>query len=231
MLLTMEGISKAYGDHVVLNDVDFFVRSGQRIALLGDNGSGKTTLLRIAAGFSRPDSGRVRLNGIDVLENPAYARRFLGYIPQKVGFPGTLSVLETLRFFARIKEVDDNRVDTVIGQMKLDTFIGKKTDELSGGMLQRLALAVTFLSEPAILLLDEPTVGLDYERAADLHRILIRASESGCAVVVTTHKKDDVDYFARRFAVVDEGKITAGRAYAGVRSSLMIGDMADGGGI
>lgn len=213
--LSMSGVTKRFGDRAVLDRVDLEVHAGERIAIVGDNGSGKTTLLRIAAGLSRPQTGRVYVLGVDMLRRPEQARHRLGYIPQQVNFPVPLTAGEILDFFARIKRVADNRLDEVIAELGLEAFLDKLPGQLSGGMMQRLALAVTLLAEPQLLLLDEPTVGLDRERTADLHRLLMSASRQGCAILLATHQAGDVEQFAQRVIVVDDGRLAFERNIGG----------------
>lgn len=213
--LSMSGVTKRFGDRAVLDGVDLEVHAGERIAIVGDNGSGKTTLLRIAAGLSRPQTGRVYVLGVDMLRRPEKARHRLGYIPQQVNFPAPLTAGEILDFFARIKRVADNRLDEVIAELGLEAFLDKLPGQLSGGMMQRLALAVTLLAEPQLLLLDEPTVGLDRERTADLHRLLMSASRQGCAILLATHQAGDVEQFAQRVIVVDDGRLAFERNIGG----------------
>lgn len=206
--LRIEGVVKKFGRRTVLDDVSLHVHAGERIAILGDNGSGKTTLLRIAGGLSRPQAGRVEVFGVDMLRRPEQAKRMIGYIPQKVSFPESLTTWEILRFFARLRRVNDERCDTVIEEFGLNDFLDKLPGQLSGGMMQRLALAVTMLDEPKLLLLDEPTAGLDQQRTTDLHNLLIRASAGGTAVLLATHLQHDVGTFAERSVLIADGRMT-----------------------
>lgn len=208
-VLRLEGVVKRFGQRTVLDNVSLQVQPGERIAVLGENGSGKTTMLRIAAGLSRPQAGLVQVMGIDMLRRPEQAKRMVGYIPQKVNFPEPLRALEILSFFARLRQVDDERVDAIIEELGLDQFLEKLPGQLSGGMMQRLALAVTLLDEPKLLILDEPTAGLDQQRIADLHQLLRRASDRGTAVVLATHLQQDVGTFAQRIVRIHDGRITS----------------------
>lgn len=207
LTIRMSGVTKRFGERTVLDGIDLQGRAGERIAVVGDNGSGKTTMLRVAAGLSRPQAGQVHIHGVDVLRRPEQAKRLLGYIPQKVSFPAPLTALEIISFFASMKQVGLDRVDEVIAELGLESFLDKVPGQLSGGMLQRLALAVTLLDEPKLLLLDEPTVGLDRERTADLHRLLMHASSRGCTILLATHQEQDVEQFARRCVVVEHGRL------------------------
>lgn len=209
MILRVDGITKRFGRRTVLDDVSVTVGAGERIAVLGDNGSGKTTLLRVAAGLSRPQSGRVEVLGVDMLRRPERGKQMLGYIPQKVNFPEPLTAFEILNFFARVRQVNGDRIDAVIAELGLEHFLDKLPGQLSGGMMQRLALAVTMLDEPKLLLLDEPTVGLDQQRTNDLHNLLLRASDRGTAVLLATHLQHDVGTFAQRSVFIEDGRITS----------------------
>lgn len=208
LILRLDGITKQFSRRTVLDNVGLHVGPGERIAVLGDNGSGKTTMLRIAAGLSRPQTGQVEVLGIDMLRRPEKAKRMLGYIPQKVSFPEPLTTLEILNFFARIRSVNGDRIDAVITELGLEHFLDKLPGQLSGGMMQRLALAVTMLDEPKLLLLDEPTAGLDQQRTMDLHKLLIQASFEGTAVLLATHLQHDVGGFAHRTVFIADGRMT-----------------------
>lgn len=208
-LLSWFGVTKRFGNHAALADVNFTVSPGERIALVGANGSGKSTLLRVAAGLCRPTRGHASVVGEDVRRRPDVARRHLGYMPQAVEFPANVSVAELIEFFAKLRRANEARCDEVARQFGLVDSLEQNAGELSGGMTQRLALAVTLLAKPEVLILDEPTAGLDPTWAAEVRRVLRLESERGCAIVMATHQTEDIEEFADRVVMLTRGRLAA----------------------
>jgi ABC-2 type transport system ATP-binding protein len=209
----LTGVTKSYGRTVALRHVDLGFDRGVT-GLLGPNGAGKTTLLRIVATSIAPDSGSVRLLGRDPLGSHADVteiRRHLGYLPQELGFPGDMTTFGFLEYLAVLKEWNDHRARTrevrrVLELVDLADVATKRVARLSGGQRRRVALAQALLGDPRILVLDEPTTGLDPTQRANLRRTLsVCASE--CAVLLSTHQTEDVAALCERVIVIAAGSV------------------------
>jgi ABC-2 type transport system ATP-binding protein len=194
--LAARGIHKAFGDQLALAGVDVTAHPGELIAVIGPNGAGKTTLLSIIAGTERADSGAVELGGREV-----------GLVPQQAALYRRLTVAENLRLFARLERVAD--VEGAIGEMLEQTRLRGRADDqagtLSGGNQQRVNIAIGLLARPAILLLDEPSTGLDPRQRARLWEFVAGLAASGTTVVFTTHDIAEAERHADRILILDEG--------------------------
>ncbi|MCA2216273.1 ATP-binding cassette domain-containing protein [Jidongwangia harbinensis] len=205
-------VSKSYGRRRVLNRVTLDVGTGV-LGLLGPNGAGKTTLMRVLATVAQADAGRVELLGRDARDPLAQVaiRRRLGYVPQETGFPRGFTAFEYVDYVAILKEMTDRRtrhdeVRRVLETMGLTTHARRRVWRLSGGMKRRLMIAQALLSDPRLLILDEPTAGLDPEQRLRLRDTISTLAENRC-VVVSTHQTEDVAAFCPRLVVLHEGSI------------------------
>ncbi|SPL90048.1 ABC transporter ATP-binding protein [[Actinomadura] parvosata subsp. kistnae] len=210
--VTVRELGKSYGRTVVLDAIDLSVGKGVT-GLLGRNGAGKTTLLRILATTLAPDRGHVRTLGLDPAdrEQRTRLRRRLGYLPQSAGFYPHFTVFELVEYVAILKELTDRRgrhreVRRVLEEVELTDRATTKVRKLSGGMRQRLALAQALLGDPDLLILDEPTVGLDPEQRMRFRAIISRLGESR-AVLLSTHQTEDVAALCERVVVMKSGEI------------------------
>jgi ABC-2 type transport system ATP-binding protein len=221
-LIEVTGLRKRFGEVEALRGVSFHVAAGEVYGLLGPNGAGKSTTINILCGLVQPDGGEARLNGIDVVRDPVGARRVLGVVPQEVALYSDMSARENLGFFGRLYGLRGSdlraRIDRVLEQVNLADRAKEPIDRYSGGMLRRLNIAAGILHSPKIVLLDEPTVGLDPQsRAAILD--LVRAIAVGAAVVYTTHYLDEAERLCDRLAIVDHGAILAEGTLAELRQA------------
>jgi ABC-2 type transport system ATP-binding protein len=209
----LAGLGKRYGRTVALADVDVTFDRGVT-GLLGQNGAGKTTLLRIVATSIAADSGQVRLLGHDPHRSHAdltAVRRDLGYLPQELGYPGGFTAYGFVNYMAVLKEWDDAdarraEVRRVLEQVSLEGRATKRIRALSGGQRRRVGLAQALLGPPDLLVLDEPTTGLDPEQRVSLRRVLAEAGRDS-TVVVATHQTEDVAALCERVVVIDDGRI------------------------
>ena len=208
-MVELHGVEKSYGGRAVLSGADLIVQPGEAVALVGGNGSGKTTTLRCIAGLARPDRGCVRVDGIDVLARPREALERLSYLPQRPGFPGTLTVREVVGVAARLRRQPSRAVDREIERCGLAHVAERFMSRLSGGERQRVGLAVTFVADVPVYIFDEPSASLDplatrmlIERAGELRR-------DGRAVLYTTHVAADIDALATRVALLRDGHVEA----------------------
>lgn len=203
-LVELDHVTRRYGDVVALDDVSLTVGAGEMVGLLGPNGAGKSTLLSLVAGLRRPDSGTVRLDGRDP-RDPA-ARTGLGTTPQETGLPGTLRVGEVVDLVAGHYR-DPMPRDEVLVRFGLGDLARRQTGGLSGGQRRRLAVALSLVGRPRVVLLDEPTTGLDVEARHVLWEALRDYQADGATVIVTSHYLEEIEALARRVVVVGSGRV------------------------
>jgi ABC-2 type transport system ATP-binding protein len=211
MHLSISHLSKTYANGVrALNDVSLEIPAGM-FGLLGPNGAGKSTLMRTVATLQQPDAGSVRLDSIDVLTQPDEVRALLGYLPQEFGFYPNLAADRVLDHFASLKGVADSGerrdlVDALLKQTNLWESRKKAVGGFSGGMKQRLGIAIALAGRPKLIIVDEPTAGLD---PTERHRFLNLLSEIGDDVIVilSTHIVEDVRELCRRMAIINAGEV------------------------
>lgn len=212
-ILDVEGLSFAYGDHVALDGLSFSVRRGEIFGLLGPNGGGKTTLFRILATLLAPRSGTARIAGHDVVGAPQAVRENIGVVFQAPSLDGKLTVRENMRHQGHLYGMSgpalERRIDEMLDRVAMRTRENDRVDALSGGMKRRVDLAKGLMHRPALVLLDEPTTGLDPGARIDLWEHLATArAEDGLSVLVTTHLMEDADR-CDRLLIVDRGRIVA----------------------
>ena len=205
-----------------MDDVSFTVGRGEVAALLGPNGSGKSTLMRCLIGFFSPTAGTVRVGGVDVAERPVAARREVGYLPEQVMLYPELSVRRYLRFVAGMKGLDARAarraVDQAIARCGLAAMAHRLTGKLSKGYRQRVGLAQALLGEPAVLVLDEPTVGLDPVQTVEM-RDLLRGLD-GCTVLLSTHILAEAAALCTRIVILADGRLVAEDTPAGLAARM-----------
>ncbi|MFJ4655109.1 ABC transporter ATP-binding protein [Nocardia sp. NPDC088792] len=212
-MLEIQGLNKSYGDKQVLTGIDLTVAPGEVLGLLGPNGAGKTTMAEITAGLIRPDSGTVRVAGIDMGAQPRVARRQLGLAPQVLGVYPTLTARENMEFFGRLMGVGrtelPGRIAEVAARLGITPFLNTRAHHLSGGQQRRLHTAVALLHRPQVLWLDEPTVGADVSARQDLLGEVRDLADQGAAVVYATHYLPELEVLGARVVVLHHGRILA----------------------
>ena len=191
------GLTKRFGDRVALADVGFAAAPGELLAVIGPNGAGKTTLLSLLAGIREPDAGEIQL-----------PRGEVGFVPQQAALYRRLTVAENLRLFARLERVGD--VEGTVERMLGQTGLGERRDDqagtLSGGNQQRINIAIGLLSSPAVLLLDEPSTGLDPRQRGRLWEFVLALAGRGTTVIFTTHDISEAERYAERVLVLADGQ-------------------------
>ncbi|HEU4700453.1 MAG TPA: ABC transporter ATP-binding protein [Gemmatimonadales bacterium] len=208
-MIRYESFGKRYGAVVAVEDVTLEVAAGETLAVVGPNGSGKTTTLKALLGLVRPSSGRVLLEGRDASAGDAAVRARLGYLPQRLTFPDRVTGREAMRLFARLRGAAAGEVDRLLQRVGLADAADRHTEGYSGGMRQRLGLAIALLARPAALVLDEPSAALD-PTGALLVRDLIRGIRAeGTTVLVSSHDLAEVAALADRVAVFAGGRLRA----------------------
>ena len=208
LAVDVTGISKRFGDKTVVNAIDLQVRRGEIYGFLGPNGSGKTTFIRMLCGLLTPDGGSGKCLGFDVLTQQAEIKRHVGYMTQRFSYYEDLSIRENLDFIARVYDVRDRRnaVEQSLERLGLRNRSAQLAGELSGGWKQRLALAACLLHSPQLLLLDEPTAGVDPKARRDFWDEIHRLAADGLTVLITTHYMDEAER-CHRLAYLAYGKL------------------------
>jgi ABC-2 type transport system ATP-binding protein len=211
-MIEVDRLTKRFGRVAALRDVSFQVRPGEVVGLLGPNGAGKTTMMRVITGFLGPTSGRVVVNGHDVLEAPLEARQSLGYMPEGAPLYPEMRVREYLLFRARAKRVERKRrsaaVDKAMDQAHVRDVHNQRIMHLSRGYRQRVGLADALVADPPLLVLDEPTAGLDPNQIREV-RSLIRELGGSRTVLVSTHVLSEVESTCSRALVIHRGRLVA----------------------
>lgn len=212
-VLEVEQLEVGYGARLVVRGVSFAVAPGKVFGLLGPNGAGKTTILSTVEGLRAPRSGSIRVCGVDALRQPLVARSCLGVGLQATAFQPDLTLAEILRLFGALygRRLSKGGIGERLAQVGLAEQAQRKPDELSGGQRQRLVLAVAFVHDPQLVILDEPTAGLDPQSRRDLWRTLLHLRGQGAAIVLTTHSMEEAAAMSDHIAILDHGEIvTAG---------------------
>ena len=209
--IEVRGLVKHYGEFTAVNGIDLDVGAGECVALLGPNGAGKTTTIRMLTCFSPITNGIIRVFGQDVTENPRSVKANMGICPQEDNLDPDFSVRKNLLIFARYFDLEPNatarRADDLLEKMGLTEKADSVIPELSGGMKRRLMLARALLNEPQILVLDEPTTGLDPQARQLIWQRIRRLRKEGVTVLLTTHYMEEASQLADRVMVMNEGKI------------------------
>jgi Cu-processing system ATP-binding protein len=208
-VISYRAFTKRFGPHRAVEDLTVAVGRGEVVALLGPNGSGKTTTLKAAAGLIAPTSGQVLVGDPGHPASAAEARAALSFLPQKVSFPESLSGREVLEFYRALRHAPAERTDVVLRFASLNGASGRAVGTYSGGMVQRLGLAVALLPDAPVILLDEPTAALDPDGLCAFYGLVERTRREGRTVFFTSHQLGDVERLADRFAVLVEGRLAA----------------------
>ena len=207
----IKNLQKSYGEVQAVKDISFTVRSGEIFGLLGPNGAGKTTTIRCLCTLAKPDGGKIEVGGIDAIASPKAVRQRLGYVAQEVAIDKVLTGRELLKLQAALyhlpKKVIGDRVERLIEVLGLQEYADMKTGSYSGGIRKRLDLAAGLLHQPEVLVLDEPTVGLDIESRMVVWEFLQELRSAGTTVLITSHYLEEIDALADRLAIIDKGVV------------------------
>lgn len=211
VVIETENLTKRYGDFVAVDNLNLAVEAGEVFGLLGPNGSGKTTTILMLLGLTEPSAGRVRVLGYDPVRRPLSVKARVGYLPDEVGFYERLTARQNLRYIARLndlpREETEERIEESIERLGLSAAIDKEVGAFSRGMRQRLGVAEVLLKEPEIIVMDEPTVGLDPEAARLFLRIIHGLREDGITVLLSSHLLPQVQAVCDRVGLFRRGQI------------------------
>jgi sodium transport system ATP-binding protein len=213
-MIQVQDLSKTFtdpkrGTRLAVDRVSFEVRSGEVFGLLGPNGAGKTTTLRLMATLLKPSSGTAMVNGFDILKEPGKVREQIGFLSGDMGLYGRLTPREILDFFGKLNGMDPQRRTRRIGELfslfDMQGFADVRTDKLSTGMKQKTAIARTMLHDPPVLILDEPSSGLDVPTARTIEKAIMDAKQAGKCIVYSTHVMEEAEYLCDRIGVISDG--------------------------
>lgn len=208
-MIRYSGFSKSFGSLTAVHELDLTVGRGETLAVLGPNGSGKTTTLKAALGLVRPTSGSVRVAGHDATRAGRLARARLGYLPQRLTFPEGCTAREAMALFARIRGADPGEIGRLLERVGLAGAADRTAETFSGGMRQRLGLAIALLGAPSALILDEPTAALDPSGALMVRDLVETIRRDGTTVLLSSHDLAEVSVLADRIAIFVDGRVAA----------------------
>lgn len=218
-MIEVNGLSKSYGPHHAVRDLNFKIDKGEVVGFLGPNGAGKTTSMKIITGYMAPTSGQVKVAGYDVFEDPVEVKKRIGYLPETPPVYGDMSVKDYLRFVARLKGVGssdlDSKLEDALKKTHLQEVQGRLIQNLSKGFRQRVGIAQAIVSNPEVLILDEPTVGLDPKQVAEI-RELINQLKGQHTIVLSTHILSEVQATCEKVIIINQGKIVAQDSLTGL---------------
>lgn len=221
-VIELEDVAKRYGAVQAVRDVSFALPQGAKVALVGHNGAGKTTLMKLMLGLVRPSSGSLRVLGEDPAAGTAGARRRIGWLPENIGFNPALTGREVLRFLARLKGEPASAADGLLERVGLAEAARRRIGTYSKGMRQRLGLAQAMLGSPRVLLLDEPTTGLDPEVRQGLYDMLAELAGGGTTVLLSSHALEELESRVERVVILDHGQVVADGTMAELRRIALL---------
>ncbi len=205
-MIRAERLSKRFGPIQAVDGISFVLQEGEIAALLGPNGAGKTTTLRLLTGFLPPDSGRVVICGFDLKERPLEARKRFGYLPEGAPLYGEMTVLAFLRFIATVRGQSKVQIERVVELLELGEVVDQKIETLSKGFRRRVGLAQAILHQPKLLILDEPTDGLDPNQKLKVRELLVRLQDRA-TILLSTHLLEEVPLLCNRLLLIAGGRL------------------------
>ena len=225
--IVIAGVSCSRKGKKILEDVTLDVESGTVMGLLGPNGAGKTTLIRLVAGLARPDAGTIHVCGEDAAKRSVRFRRLIGLVPQENTLESELTVGESLLAYARLYGINDAKemVHQTAERYHLSDFLDKRPEEISGGMKRRAVIARAAMTDPAVLLLDEPSAGLDPDLRHEVWALIRKLRDAGKTLLLTTHYMEEAERLCGRIAFLRAGRLRALDTADGIRAAA--GDAKD----
>jgi len=213
VVIEVERLTKMYGERIAVDDVSFTVRPGEIFGLLGPNGAGKTTTISCLSGLLKPTSGSIRIDGHDIVHDGPKARASIGVIPQELAIYPEISARQNLEYWGAVqglsREQIKQRMETVLDRVGLAGRAKEPVKNFSGGMKRRLNIAIGLIHDPKVLLLDEPTVGVDPQSRTHILELIRERARAGVAVLYTTHYMNEAEELCDQLAIIDHGKVVA----------------------
>ena len=206
-MLEVKNLKKCFGDFQAVKGVSFSVKEGEVLGFLGPNGAGKSTTMRMITGFLPPTSGTAVLNGHDVLTDPIAAKRDLGYLPESAPSYRAMTVRDYLKFIAEIRGKGEAEVAEALKLAKLEDKAGQTIETLSKGYRQRTAFAAAIIHDPKVLIMDEPTDGLDPNQKYTVREMIKDMAKKGKAIIISTHILEEVDAVCTKVVVISDGEV------------------------
>lgn len=211
--IKIENLVKNYGSNTAVNNISFEIEQGELFGLLGPNGAGKSTTISMICGLLNPNSGGIHIKNIDILKEPLKAKKLIGFVPQEIALYPTLTANENLSFWGKMYDLSGKilkeRIDTVLDIVGLADRKNEIIKTYSGGMKRRINIAAALLHKPEILIMDEPTVGIDPQSRNHILETVKKLNSDGMTVIYTSHYMEEVEYLCNRIGVIDHGKIMA----------------------
>lgn len=222
-MIEIENLTKRYGDKLAVDNISFKVKKGSIVGFLGKNGAGKSTTMNIITGYISASSGTARINGYDILKNPMEVKKCIGYLPEKPPIYSEMTVMEYLKFVCSIKDVKASAVkghiDEIAQLVKLTDVINRRIGNLSKGYQQRVGMAQALVGNPEVLILDEPTVGLDPKQIIEIRR-MIKALGKKHTIILSSHILPEVADVCEQVVIINEGKIVAQDTLANLQEGI-----------
>jgi ABC-2 type transport system ATP-binding protein len=218
--IQVKNLTKKYNDLIAVNNVSFNVRKGEIFGFLGPNGAGKTTTIKAMLGLIHTDTGQIKINGIDIKQDEKQAKKHIGYLPEKIAFYDNLTASQNMHFYAEMKNVPKTECKPLIIEMGLEDVVNKKVGKFSKGMQQRLGMAQALLGNPSILILDEPSGGLDPRGVALIRNKIRDMKNKGSTVFVSSHILSEVQEVCDRVGIISKGILVAEDTVGNLRDRL-----------
>lgn len=216
-MIEVRHLVKHYGKFPGVDDVSFTVKKGEVFAFLGPNGSGKTTTLKSIVGLAVPASGTIRIDNLDVRRYPKETRQLMSYLPQRVVFPENQTAREVMRFYCRLRRLPAGHAERALEMVRLLEVADKTVGDFSGGMIQRLGLAVVSMPDAPLLLLDEPTANLDPHGVKRFREFILNQKENGKTILFSTHLLQEAEQLADRVGIFVGGRLVAEESVEALR--------------
>lgn len=212
-MLTVSDLRKSFGGMEAVKGISFTVVKGESFGLLGPNGAGKSTVINMMTGLFLPTSGTVHIKGIDVIKNTKKAQKLVGIVPQEIALYQTMSARENLKFWGRMYDLSgktlDKSVDEVLDIIGLTDRAKDKVETFSGGMKRRVNIGAAIIHKPELLIMDEPTVGIDPQSRNHILETVKRLNGEGMTIIYTSHYMEEVEYLCKRIGIIDHGNLIA----------------------
>jgi ABC-2 type transport system ATP-binding protein len=212
-ILSVRELGKSFGKLEAVKGVSFSVEKGESFSLLGPNGAGKSTTINMITGLYPPTSGSIQITGVDVIKNPKQAQKSIGVVPQEIALYETLSARENLKFWGRMYDLSGNAlekaVDEVLEIIGLTDRAKDKINTFSGGMKRRVNIGAAILHKPDVLIMDEPTVGIDPQSRNHILNTVKSLNQNGMTIIYTSHYMEEVEFLCERIGIIDHGELIA----------------------